>query len=398
MNRDDFEMLRKDLIYFDNSATTLKPKQVLDKMLEYYNNYCSNIHRGDYSIALKAEEEYNKVRHIVCDFIHAKDTKEIVFTSGATDSFNRIVFGFMQYHLKKGDEVILSKSEHASNLLPWMALENLIGIKIKYVPLDKNYHVTLANLEKEITPKTKVVSLAHLTNVLGDIRDIEGIGELCRKHNLYFVVDAAQSLGHLKIDVQRANISFLGASAHKMLGPTGVGILYGKYELLDKMIPLEFGGGMNASFTSSGELELKDLPERLEAGTPNIADVLGMGEAISYLEKIGMDNIYKHEVELKEYFLDRIKDNSKIEIYNKDDKSGIIAFNIKDVFAQDTAVFLNHYGICVRAGNHCAKILKDELHINNTCRISFYLYNTKEEVDKLIEVLSHVDDIFKVVI
>ena len=398
MNREDFEMLKKDLIYFDNSATTLKPKQVLDKMLEYYNEYCSNIHRGDYSIALKAENEYNKVREIVKDFIHAKENKEIIFTSGATDSFNRIVFGFMKYNLKEGDEVILSKSEHASNLLPWMALEKLIGIKIKYVPLDRNYHVTLANLEKEITPKTKVVSLAYLTNVLGDVRDIYGIGELCKKHNLYFVVDAAQSLGHLKIDVEKANVSFLGASAHKMLGPTGVGILYGKRELLEKMIPLEFGGGMNANFNSSGELELKELPERLEAGTPNIADVLGMGEAISYLKKVGIDNIYKHEVELKKYFLDKIKDNPKIEIYNKDDKSGIISFNIKDIFAQDTAVFLDHYGIYVRAGNHCAKILKDELHINNTCRISFYLYNTKEEVDKLVEVLANLDDIFNVVI
>ena len=398
MNRDDFEILKKDIIYFDNSATSLKPKQVLDKMMEYYNEYCSNIHRGDYKIAMKAEEEYNSVREKLKKFIGAEKDSEIVFTSGATDSLNKIVFGFMKYNLKQGDEVILSKSEHASNILPWMALENMIGIKVKYVPLDKDYHVTIENLEKTITPQTKVISLAHITNVLGDVRDVKKIGELCKKHNLYFVVDAAQSLGHKKIDVKGANISFLAASAHKMLGPTGVGLLYGKYELLDKLVPVEFGGGMNSIFTADGELELKALPERLEAGTPNVGDVIGFGRAIDYLEDVGMENIYKHELELKKYFLDKIKDNQKIEIYNEQEESGIITFNIKGVFSQDTAVFLDHYGICVRAGNHCAKILKDELNVNNTCRISFYLYNTLEEVDKLVEVLSKTDEIFKVVI
>lgn len=396
MNREDFLMLNNDIIYFDNSATTFKPKQVLDKMMDYYNNYCSNIHRGDYAIAMKAEEEYDQVRTKIQNLINAKRSSEIVFTSGATESLNMIVNGFMRYYLKKDDEVIISKSEHASNILPWMVLEKEIGIKVKYVPLDSEYGVTIDNLISTITPNTKVISLAHITNVLGDVRDIDTIGKICKEKNILFVVDAAQSLGHKKIDVE--NISFLVASAHKMLGPTGVGLLYGKYELLNRLVPTQLGGGMNAKFTSDGEIELKDLPERLEAGTPNVADVIGFGRAVDYILEVGIDNIYRHELELKKYFLEKIKDVSEIEIYNKNTESGIIAFNIKNVFSQDTAVYLNHYNICVRAGNHCAKILKDELHVNNTCRISFYLYNTKDEIDKLVEVLSNTKDLFKVVI
>ena len=396
MNRDDFEILNNNIIYFDNSATTFKPKDVINGELDYYNNYCSNIHRGDYDIAMKAEEEYDEARMVLKDFIGANRSSEIVFTHGATDSLNMIVFGFMKYYLNEGDEVILSKSEHASNILPWMVLEKEIGIKIKYVPLDDKFGVTLDNLEKTITPKTKVISLAHITNVMGDVRNIDAIGKLCDSKNILFVVDAAQSLGHKKVDV--SNISFLVASSHKMLGPTGVGLLYGKYELLNKMVPISLGGGMNATFSSDGVIELKDLPERLESGTPNIAGVIGFKKAIQYIKRIGLDNIYKHEVELKKYFLDKIKNVEEIEVYNEDTPTGIIAFNIKNVFAQDTAVYLNHYNICIRAGNHCAKILKDELKINNTCRISFYLYNTKEEVDKLVEVLSNTKDLFKVVI
>lgn len=396
MNREDFLMLNNDIIYFDNSATTFKPKQVLDKMMDYYNNYCSNIHRGDYAIAMKAEEEYDQVRTKIKNLINAKRSSEIVFTSGATESLNMIVNGFMRYYLKKDDEVIISKSEHASNILPWMVLEKEIGIKVKYVPLDSEYGVTIDNLINTITPNTKVISLAHITNVLGDVRDIDTIGKICKEKNILFVVDAAQSLGHKKIDVE--NISFLVASAHKMLGPTGVGLLYGKYELLNRLVPTQLGGGMNAKFTSDGEIELKDLPERLEAGTPNVADVIGFGCAVDYILEVGIDNIYRHELELKKYFLEKIKDVSEIEIYNKNTESGIIAFNIKNVFSQDTAVYLNHYNICVRAGNHCAKILKDELQVNNTCRISFYLYNTKDEIDKLVEVLSNTKDLFKVVI
>jgi len=397
VHRDDFPILKQDLIYFDNGATTLKPKCVIDEVVDYYSNYTANAHRGDYDNSLKVDIKYEEVRTKVKDFINCDNEKEVVFTSGATDSLNRVVFGYMKYYLKSGDEVLITKAEHASNILPWLELEKEIGIKVKYIPLD-NHLVTVENVINNITDKTKVISLAHITNVLGDERPILEIGKICREKNILFVVDGAQSVPHIKVDVRELNIDFLAFSAHKMLGPTGVGVLYGKLDLLEKMRPTLFGGGMNSTFLSNGEVEYKSLPSRLEAGTPNIAGVIGMGKAIDYLMEIGMDNITNHERKLKKYFLDKIKDIENIVVYNKDIDSGIVAFNIDGVFSQDTAVYLNHYHICVRAGNHCAKILKEDLFVKNTCRISFYIYNTEEEIDRLVEVLKNSKDIFKVVL
>lgn len=397
MNRDDFPILKNNLIYFDNGATTLKPKMVIDSVVDYYENYTANAHRGDYDNSLKVDIKYEEVRTKVKDFINCDNEKEVIFTSGTTDSLNRIVFGYMKYHLKKDDEVLITKAEHASNVLPWQELEKDIKIKVKYIPLD-NHLVTIENVKNSITDKTKVISLAQVTNVLGDIRPIEEIGKLCKEKNILLVVDGAQSVPHMKVDVKKLNIDFLAFSAHKMLGPTGVGVLYGKEELLEDMYPTSFGGGMNSTFTSLGEIEYKSLPSRLEAGTPNIAGVIGLGSAIDYLSTIGMENVSKHERELKEYFLDKAKDIPNLVIYNKDIIGGLIAFNLEGVFSQDTAVYLNHYHICVRAGNHCAKILKEDLLVKNTCRISFYIYNTKEEIDKLIEVLNNSKDIFKIVL
>jgi len=397
MHREDFPILKQDLIYFDNGATTLKPQKVIDAVVDYYSNYTANSHRGDYDNSLKVDIMYEEVRTKVKNFINCDSEKEVVFTSGTTDSLNRVVFGYMKYFLSPGDEVLITKAEHASNILPWLELEKEIGIKVKYIPLD-NHLVTVDNVKMSITDKTKVISLAHVTNVLGDTRPIEEIGKLAQENNILFVVDGAQSVPHIKVDVKKLNIDFLAFSAHKMLGPTGVGVLYGKEELLEKMKPILFGGGMNASFLSNGEVEYKNLPSRLEAGTQNIAGVIGMGAAIDYLESIGMDNITKHERYLKEYFLDKVKEIPEVVIYNKDIPGSLIAFNIDGVFSQDTAVYLNHYHICVRAGNHCAKILKEDLLVKNTCRISFYLYNTEEEIDKLIEVLKNSKDIFKIVL
>lgn len=396
MNREDFEILNSDIIYLDNAATTLKPKCVVDKISDYYNHYSANIHRGEYNIAIKAEKEYNEAREAVKDLIHAKRSSEIIFTKGATDSLNMIIFGFMQQYLKENDEVLITKSEHASNILPWYKLVEANKIKLNYIDLDDSYRVTMENLKKSITDKTKVISLAHITNAIGDIRDIEEIGKICKEKNILFVVDAAQSLGHTKIDVE--NISFLAASAHKMLGPTGIGILYGKYELLDQLQPRELGGGMNATFTSDYQVELKDLPERLEAGTPNIAGAIGLKEAIRYINTIGLRNIEQKEKELKQYLLEKLKKIENVEVYNENTESGIVLFNLKGVFPQDTSVYLNHYNICIRAGNHCDKILKDELNVKNTCRISLYFYNTKEEMDKLVDVLKNSEDIFRIVI
>ena len=398
MNRDDFPAIDNNLIYFDNSATSLKPKCVIDKMMEYYSKYTSNIHRGDYNNAIRTNKEDDEAREVVKNFIHAKSMEEIVFTSGTTDSLNTIVFGYFKNILNKDDEVLITKSEHASNVLPWFVLEKMGKCTIKYIPLNENYEVTLENVKKSINKNTKVISIAHVSNVIGDIRDIEGIGKIAKDNNLYFVVDAAQSVSHINIDVIKSNISFLAFSGHKMCGPTGVGVLYGKNEYLKNLVPLKYGGGMNESFDSDKSYILKNYPTNLEAGTPPIAEVIGLKEAINYVTSIGVENIHKHELELKKYLISRIENMDNIIIYNKDTESGIVTFNIKDVFAQDTSIYLNTYGIAIRAGNHCAKILKDEIGIKNTCRISFYIYNTFEEVDKLVEALKNSDKLYDVVI
>lgn len=398
MNREDFEILNTGIIYFDNGATTLKPKQVVDSIVDYYTKYTANAHRGDYDNSLKVDMMYESVRTKVRKFINCKRDEEIVFTAGSTDSLNRIVFGFMADYLEEGDEVLLTKAEHASNILPWLELAKRKNIIIKYIPLTVSNEVSIENVKNMITKKTKVISIAHVTNVLGDIRPVEEIGKLCKENDVIFVVDGAQSVPHRKVDVEKCNIDFLVFSSHKILGPTGVGVLYGRYDLLEKLKPTTLGGGMNTSFEADGMYEVKDLPTRLEAGTPNIAGVIGLGSAIDYLTQIGMDNITKYEQELRGYLIQKLKEIPNIIIYNEDIESSNVTFNLKDVFSQDTAIYLNNYKICVRAGNHCAKILKDELHVKNTCRISLYFYNTKEEIDKLIEVLKDSENIFKIIL
>lgn len=389
MHREDFPMLDKNIIYFDNGATTFKPREVIDAMNDYYMNYTANAHRGDYDISLEVDGAYEGVRDDVRDFIHASSSKEIVFTSGTTDSLNRVVFGYFKNILQKDDEVLITESEHASNVLPWYVLMEELGIKVKYIPLNENHEVTLQNVEKAITDKTKVISLAHITNVIGDVRPILEIGSLAKKHHIYFVVDAAQSIAHHPLNVQESNIDFLAFSSHKMYGPTGVGVLYGKYDLLNKLIPQSYGGGMNTTFTSDGKFDLKELPSRLEAGTPNISGVIGLGKALNYIKRIGIDRIMTYEQELRDYLMKRLEEVPNVIVYNKDVHGSIVAFNIKDVFSQDTSIYLNKYHICVRAGNHCAKILKNVLQIGNTCRISLSFYNNKEEIDLLINVLKN---------
>lgn len=398
MNREDFPILNEDIIYFDNGATTLKPKCVVDKMVDYYTKYTSNIHRGDYQNAMRTNEEYDQVREIVKDFIHARDKDEIVYTTGTTEAINMVVFGFFQKILKPGDEILINEAEHASNVLPWLVLQEKIGVKVKFVPLDKNHELTVDNIKNSITANTKVISVAHISNVIGDIRDVSSIGEICEEKGIYFVIDAAQSASHISIDVEKFKASFLAFSAHKMTGPTGVGILYGKKELLDQMDPLKYGGGMNQSFEVDGSYILKDSPIRFEAGTPPIAEVIGMGEAIKFIQKIGVEKIHEHEYSLKKYLIEELEKIPNIILYNPHSNSGIVTFNVSGVFSQDTSIYLNHYGIAIRAGNHCAKVLKGNLNIKNTCRVSLYLYNTKEEVDKLIDALKNSEDIFKVVI
>ena len=396
MNREDFTILKdSNIVYFDNGATTLKPDVVRNSIDDYYNKYTSNIHRGDYSNSLKVSELYEECRDKIRDYINAKHSSEIVFTSGTTESLNNIILGYFKYKLKSGDEVIISESEHASNVLPWFYLQKEIGIIVKYVKLDDKNEVTIENLSKVITKNTKVVSLAHITNVIGDVRDIKKISKLCHENNILLVVDAAQSIAHTKIDVSDMDIDFMAFSGHKMYGPTGIGVMYGKFDLLQEIVPRNYGGDMNAMFTRDGYMELKDLPSRLEAGTPNIEGVMGLSACIDYINGIGIDKISKYEHELRDYLVSRLKELDYIDIYNGDNHSTTVAFNITGVFSQDTAIYLDKYKICVRAGNHCAKILKDVFNIANTVRISLSFYNTKEEVDLLINVLRNSKNIWE---
>jgi len=397
MNREDFPMLSQNLIYFDNGATTFKPKSVIDKMTNYYENYSANAHRGDYDLSKAVDEMYEDTRRSVQKFINAKSLKEIIFTKGTTESMNMIIFGFMKNYLQKDDEVLITKTEHASNVLPWFTLEKEIGIKVKYIPLT-DYEVTAEKVCESINERTRVISLAWVTNTIGDIRPIKEIAEIAHKYNILMVVDGAQGVPHHVTDVSLLDCDFLAFSAHKMLGPTGVGVLYGKEKYLEQMLPINYGGGMNSFFESDKSLEYKELPYRLEAGTMNISGIIGMNEAIKYLEKIGMEKITNYEKDLKRYLVNRLKEIDNVEVYNDQTDSGIVLFNIKNIFAEDTSSYLNHYHICVRAGNHCAKMVKDEIKIKNTCRISLYLYNTKEEIDRFIEVMKGNKDIFKVIL
>lgn len=395
MNRNDFEMLANNVVYFDNGATTLKPKCVKEAICKYYTEYTANAHRGDYKNSAIVDSLYEGTREKVKNFINAKEASEIVFTSGTTNGMNMIVSGFFRNYLKKDDEVLITLSEHASNIIPWFILQKEIGIKVKYIPLNEQHEVTVENFKNSITDKTKVVSLAYVTNVIGDERPIKEISKIAHDNNIFVVVDAAQGAPHKKIDVQDDDIDFMAFSGHKMYGPTGIGVLYAKFDLLDKITPMNYGGGMNAMFTKDGYVELREIPTRLEGGTPNIEGVLGLGEAISYLENIGMDKINEYEKNLRKYLINELNKIDFIEVYNKNNDTNIVTFNIKGVFAQDAAIYLDKYNICVRAGNHCAKMLDNVFNVSNTVRISLSFYNTKEEIDLLINVLKNSGNIWK---
>jgi len=389
MNREDFLMLNKDIIYLDSGATSLKPYILSEAISDYYNNYSANAHRGDYDISLKVDMMFENTRELVRKFINAKNTNQIVFTNNTTDSLNKIIYGYFKHNLKGNDEVLITKSEHASNVLPWFELADEIGLKVNYIPLDSDLKLTIDNVKKSITQNTKVISIAHVTNVVGDIRPIKEIIKYAHEKGIKVLIDGAQSVPHMHIDVSALDMDFLTFSAHKMCGPTGVGILYVKEDYLDKIKPIIVGGGMNSSFEYNVVKEYKNMPYLLEAGTPNIAGIIGFGSVINYLNKIGIKKIDEYEKNLRKYAITRLKEVPNIIIYNESSEAGIITFNIKDIFAQDIAIYLNKYNICIRAGNHCAKILKEEMHTKNTCRISLYFYNTKEEIDKLVSVLKN---------
>ena len=384
MHREDFNILNTDIIYFDNGATSLKPKCVIDSITKYYEEYPTNAHRGDYKLSLKTSKMYEDVREKVKEFINANSSNEIVFTSGTTESLNMIINGYFKDKLSSNDEVIISKSEHASLILPFMNLD----AKIKYANLNDNYSLTLDNIIKEVTPNTKVIALSHISNVIGDKRDIKSIIEYAHKNNILVVVDAAQSLGHTLVDVKDMDIDFLAGSAHKFCGPMGVGILYAKEELMKDIKPSYTGGGITVSF-SEDEIVYKDIPFNLEAGTRNVPGVLVLGESIDYINKIGINNIEEYVSDLRKYLITKLSKLDNLEIYNSNVEGSTIIFNVKGVFSQDTAIYLDKYNICVRAGDHCDKMLHEVTGVKNTVRISLYFYNTIEECDKLVEALNN---------
>lgn len=377
-------MQNHPMIYLDNASTTFKPECVIKAMDDYYRNESVNAHRGDYDLAHQVDTKYEEARQIVADFIHAKK-EEIVFTSGTSMSLNLVAYGYGNKFLHAGDEVLLTQAEHASNVLPWFKVAETTGCSIGYIPLDAEGRLTPENVAKAITSKTKVISIAQVTNVLGFFVDIKAICKIAHAHGIIVVVDGAQSVPHQKTDVVDLDCDFLAFSGHKMCGPTGIGVLYGRYDLLKQMDPLMSGGGMNARFDMCGDVSLLLPPQKFEAGTQNIAGVFGLAAAIQYLESIGMENIQKREEMLRQYAMKKLQYVEGLTIYNAHAESGIITMNKEGVFAQDLATYLNSRGICVRSGQHCAKILMDFLQCYATVRVSLYFYNTEEEIDALVE-------------
>lgn len=375
------------LVYLDNSATTFKPQRVIDAVTGFYTEYTSNVHRGDYQLAFKADQAYDGVRKKVAAFIHC-DPDEVVYTSGSTGSLNLVAYGYGEKVLKEGDVVLSTLTEHASDILPWFRVCEKTGAKVEYIPLDAEGRVTVENFQQALHPGVKIVALTAVSNVLGTITPIKEICALAHQAGAVVSVDGAQSVPHLKTDVRDLDCDFLAFSAHKLCGPSGTGVLYGKKALLQQMDPYLLGGDSNARFNSHGDLILKEPPVKFEAGTPNIEGVIGMGAAIDFLQEVGMDAIAEHERQLRSYLMERLSTLDNLTIYNPHGDTGIVSFNVKGIFAQDAAGYLASQGICVRSGNHCAKMLVEFLGTDASIRASFYLYNTEAEMDALVKALS----------
>ncbi|WP_029876233.1 cysteine desulfurase [Streptococcus suis] len=402
----DFERIRKDfsildqvvndepLVYLDNAATTQKPQQVLDVLADYYQKDNANVHRGVHTLSERATARYEAARQKVADFIQAKSSKEILFTRGTTTSLNWVA-QFAKEILQPDQEVIISVQEHHSNIIPWQQACQQTGAKLRYVTL-KDGELDMDHLRSLLSSKTKFVSLAHVSNVLGSVAPIGEIAELVHQVGAYLVVDGAQSVPHMAVNVQELDVDFYAFSGHKMLGPTGIGVLYGKEELLNRMSPVEFGGEM-IDFVYEQSATWKELPWKFEAGTPNIAGAIGLGAAIDYLTEIGMEAIQAHEAELVNYVFPKLQAIPGLTIYGSQDlskRTGVIAFNLDDLHPHDVATALDYEGVAVRAGHHCAQPLLRYLQVPATVRASFYIYNTKADCDKLVEAIIKTKEFF----
>ena len=394
--REDFPILKREmsghpLVYLDNCATTLKPKQMIDAVVHYYTYLGANAHRGDDEMSAQVDYAYESARRTTQEFIHARRPEEIVFTSGSTESLNILAMAITNQWLHEGDVVLSTVAEHASSVLPWIEAGKSKNVKIEYIPLDEKGRVTIENFKKALHDKVKIVALAQVSNVLGYEAPVKEICRIAHERGIKVVVDGAQSVAHLPVDVQELDCDFFCFSGHKMCGPTGIGVLYGKFDLLEALTPVYFGGESNARFNKCGKVSLKKTPLKYESGTQPIEGALGMAAAMKYINTIGKEQIHQYEIELKDYFLEKIKGVDKVKIYNEDARSGIITFNVYDdgklIFPQDVASFLNTKGIAVRSGEHCAKLLGDVLKVPGTCRASVYFYNTFEEIDKFVDAL-----------
>ena len=386
------KMQGKDLVYLDNASTTFKPQCVIDAVSSYYTDFTANSHRGDYDLMYKMDCLVQETRKTISQFVNC-EPNEVVFTAGDTMALNLIAWGYGHKFLKPGDEIILDVAEHASNLLPWFEIAKYTGAVIKYLSLDEEGKITPDGLRKVITNKTKIVSLALVTNVLGFSINAKEIAKICHEHGAIFVADGAQSVPHMVTNFKDDDIDLLAFSAHKMCGPTGIGCLIGKYDILQSMDPFLVGGGMNVDFDISVTMEPLPAPAKFEAGTQNLAGILGFKKAVEFLMELGIENIHQHDKELCDYALDKLKDVDDLIIYNKNARNGIITFNKKGIFSQDEATLLNSKGIAVRSGQHCAKILDEYLKTNATVRMSTYLYTTKEEIDAFVDAIKNGGDI-----
>ena len=394
----DFPILEsRNIVYLDSSATTQKPLQVINAIGDYYKRYNANPHRGAYSLSIEATEEYENVRKKIARFINARYSEEIIFSKNATESLNLIAYSYGMDNLKKDDEVVLSIMEHHSNLVPWQKVCKEKNAKLNYMYINENYEISDEEIESKITDKTKVVGIMHISNVLGTINDIKKIIKYAHKKGAIVIVDATQSIQHMSIDVQELDADFLVFSGHKMMAPLGIGVLYGKKELLNKMNPFLMGGDM-IEYVYEQETTYAPLPNKFEAGTQNVEGVIGLGAAIDYIEKLGYDNIQKIEKELLDYAMEKLSELDYLELYvtpNSKNHSGVISFNIKGVHPHDVASILDAEGVCVRSGNHCAQPLLRYMGLDSTCRVSFYIYNTKEDIDKLVVALNKAYNMFK---
>ncbi len=396
--RKDFPLLEnRDIAYLDNGATTQKPIQVINTIKEFYEKYNANPHRGAYTLSVEATEVYENTRTKIAKFINAKHREEIIFSKNATESLNLIAYSYGMDSLKKDDEVVISIMEHHSNLVPWQKVTKITGSKLNYMYINNDYELSDKEIETKITDKTKIVGISHVSNALGTINNVKKIIKYAHKRGAIVLVDASQSIPHMKIDVQELDADFLVFSGHKMLAPLGIGVLYGKRELLNTMTPFLMGGDM-IEYVYEQDTIFAPLPNKFEAGTQNVEGVVGFGAAIDYIEKIGYDKIQKIENELLTYARQKLSNLDYLNLYltpNEENHSGVISFNIKGVHSHDVASILDSQGVCVRSGNHCTQPLMRFLGIDSTCRASFYFYNTKEDVDRLVEALDKAYNMFK---